>query len=233
MQQNSDISHKIADMADGDRPREKFLQRGKDALSDAELLAILLATGYKNVSAVDLAKQILRGANNDLFLLSRLTIKELTNVKGIGEAKALTIAAALELGRRRKNNEVVEKPKITNSKQIYELYKGSFQDLPHEEFRILLLNQANKVIGCELISRGGMAGTVVDVRIVFKIALERSAVSIVLMHNHPSGSLQPSTQDLDITQKLKQGGSLLNITVVDHLIFSDEGYTSLLDEGKM
>jgi DNA repair protein RadC len=233
MLENTEISYKIADMAEGDRPREKFLQRGREALTDAELLAILLATGYKNVSAVDLAKQILRGANNDLYALSRLSVKELMKIKGIGEAKALTIAAALELGRRRKNQETTEKPTISHSQQIYELYKGFFQDLPHEEFRVLLLNRANKPIALELISKGGLAGTVVDVRIVFKLALEHSASSLVLMHNHPSGSLQPSTEDLNITTQLKQAGKLLQIQVIDHLIFSDLGYTSLADTGKM
>lgn len=228
-----EFSSNIKDLALEDRPREKFLYKGKDAVSNAELLAILLGSGYRNVSAVDLARKILQKANNDLFQLSRFSIRELMKEKGIGEAKAITIAASLELGRRRKAQERIEKPKITSSRDVYELFRSFFEDLPHEEFRIAILNQANKVIGNELISRGGIAGTVADPRIILKTALEHQAASIILMHNHPSGNLSPSQADLDLTQKIKMACGYIDVQLLDHLIFTDDNYCSLADDSKM
>jgi len=214
-----------------DRPREKLLLKGKAALSDAELIAILIGSGTTTMSAVDLSKRILGSAGNNLHELARLTVKDLTKIKGIGEAKAITIVAALELGRRRKDLDQHEKPKITSSKDAFELLKPDLTDISHEEFWILLLNRANRVIKKNQISQGGVSGTVADPKIIFKMALEELACGIILAHNHPSGNLTASQSDLDLTRKLKEGGKLIEVQVLDHLILAGQKYFSFADEG--
>jgi DNA repair protein RadC len=221
----------IKNWAPEDRPREKLILKGKSALSDAELIAILLGTGTTTLSAVDLAKNVLQIAGNNLHDLARLTVKDLTKVKGIGEAKAITIVAALELGRRRKELESEEKPKIGSSKDAYDLLKAELLDIPHEEFWILLLNRANRVVKKNQISQGGVAGTVADPKIIFKMALEELASGIILAHNHPSGNLNASQADIDLTKKLKEAGKLLEVQVLDHLIIAGQRYFSFADEG--
>ena len=223
----------IKQWAAEDRPREKLILKGKATLSDAELIAILLGTGTASMSAVDVAKNILQTVDNDLNELARLTVKDLTKIKGIGEAKAITIVSALELGRRRKEITTEEKPKITGSKDIYELLKAELLDIPHEAFWIVLLNRANRVIKKHQISQGGVAGTVADPKLIFKIALEELASGIVLAHNHPSGNLNASQADIDLTKKLKESGKLLEIQVLDHLIIAGKKYMSFADEGLM
>jgi DNA repair protein RadC len=214
-----------------DRPREKLLLKGKSSLSDAELIAILLGSGTSKMSAVEVAKKVLQGAGNSLHDLACLSVKDLTKIKGIGEARAITIVAALELGRRRKDFEPDVKPKVSGSKDAYELLKSDLLDLPHEEFWVLLLNRANRVIKKYQISQGGVAGTVADPKIIFKMALQELASGIVLAHNHPSGNLTASQADIDLTKKLKEGSRLLEITVLDHLIIAGQKYFSFADEG--
>lgn len=222
---------KIKSWSPEDRPREKLILKGKSALSDAELLAILLGSGTKTMSAVDLGKKVLRNAGNNLHQLARLTIKDLVKLKGVGEAKAVTIVAALELGRRRKELEPEEKPKIGGSIDAYELLKSDLLDIPHEEFWVILLNRANRVVKKYQISQGGVAGTVADPKIIFKVALEELASGIILAHNHPSGNLTASQADVDLTKKLAAGGRLLEIQVLDHLIIAGQKYFSFADEG--
>jgi DNA repair protein RadC len=214
-----------------DRPREKLILKGKAALSDAELVAILLGSGTAALSAVDLAKKVLQAVENNLHDLARMTVKDLIKTKGIGEVKALTIVAALELGRRRKELDANERPKITGSKDVYDVIKADLLDIPHEEFWILLLNRANRVIRKSQISQGGIAGTVADPKIIFKLALDDLASGIILAHNHPSGNLTASQADLDLTKKLKEAGKLLDIQVLDHLIVAGQKYFSFADEG--
>jgi DNA repair protein RadC len=221
----------IKSWAAEDRPREKLLLKGKAALSDAELIAILLGTGTASLSAVDVAKNILQFVNNDLNELAKLSVKDLMKVKGIGEAKAISIVSALELGRRRKDLLIEERPKISSSTDIYDLLKSDLLDLPYEAFWIVLLNRANRVIKKQQISHGGVAGTVADPKIIFKIALEELASGIILAHNHPSGNLAASQADLDLTKKLKESGKMLDIQVLDHLIFAGTKYLSFADEG--
>lgn len=221
----------IKEWAEEDRPREKLLLKGKQALSDAELMAILLGSGTVSMSAVELAKQILQGANNNLHELAKMSLKELQKFKGIGEAKAITIVSALELGRRRKESEPVKRDKITCSNDVYELMKPYLLDLYYEEFWVLFLNRANVVMKTEKISTGGVAGTVADPKVIFKRALEETANGLILVHNHPSGNLQPSTADRDLTKKLREGAKLLDMQVLDHVIFTDNGFFSFADEG--
>jgi DNA repair protein RadC len=221
----------VKDWAEGDRPREKLLNKGKTALSDAELLAILMNTGSRNETVVDLAKRILASVNNDLVALSRLSTRDLTQFKGVGEAKAVTLAAALELGRRRRESEATQKIKISSSKDAFEYLAPVLSDLSHEEFWILLLNRANKVMGKHRVGTGGFTGTVADPRIIFKTALEHSAVALILSHNHPSGNLKPSAEDLNLTKKLKEAGKFLDIPILDHLIIGETSYYSFADEG--
>lgn len=221
----------IKNWADEDKPREKLLLKGKSALSDAELLGILLGSGSTDLSAVDLAKQILASANHNLNDLAKCTVSDLQKFKGIGEAKAITIVSALELGRRRKETAKTEREKILSSKNAYEMMQEHLLDLPHEEFWIILLNRANEVIRKTQISSGGVAATVADPKIIFKNAIENLASSMVLVHNHPSGNLKPSQQDIDLTKKLKEGGKMLEIPILDHLIFTDHAYFSFADEG--
>lgn len=221
----------INQWAEDDRPREKFLLKGKSSLSDSELLAILIGSGSRNESAVQLCQRILASSQNNLNLLGKLSIQQLMNFKGIGEAKAISIAAALELGRRRREEEVIELKKITSSKAVFDIMQPLIGELPHEEFWVLFLNNSNKVIYKTQISKGGITGTVVDIRIVFKLALEHNATSIILSHNHPSGKLQASEADIQITKKIKEAGKNLDIQVLDHVIITEKSYFSFVDEG--
>lgn len=231
MQENPDKSFSIKNWAAEDRPREKLLLKGKASLSDAELIAILLGTGTASFSAVDVAKKILQSSGNNLDELARFTVKDLIKVKGIGEAKAITIVAALELGRRRKEFVSEEKIKITSSQDAYNLVSAALMDLPHEEFWIILTNRAQRVIKKQQISSGGVAGTVADPKLIFKLALEELASGIILVHNHPSGNLAASQADMALTSKLKESGKLLEIQVLDHLIVAGKSYFSFADEG--
>lgn len=224
-------SIKISQLAEEDRPREKLLLRGKSALTDAELIAILIGSGTPSVSAVDLSKHILAGVNYDLRALAKMSIQDLKKFKGIGEAKAISIIAAMELGRRRKESEPVRKPRITCSQEIYDLMRPELLDEQVEHFYVILLNRSNQVLKKHLVSQGGTAGTIVDTKIVFKIALEHLAQSIILVHNHPSGNLTPSDQDKRLTQRLVKIGRELDLPVLDHLIFTDVGYFSFADDG--
>jgi len=221
----------INQWAEDDRPREKFLLKGKSSLSDSELLAILIGSGSRNESAVQLCQRILFSTNNNLNQLGKLSIKQLTEFKGIGEAKAISIAAALELGRRRRSEDAEELVKITSSKAVFEIMQPIIGELYHEEFWILYLNNSSKVIHKAQLSKGGIVGTVVDCRIVFKTAFEQNATSIILTHNHPSGKLEASNSDKEITEKLIVAGKQLDIRVLDHLIITQNGYFSFQDEG--
>lgn len=224
----------IKSWAEEDRPREKLLFKGKKQLTDAELLAIILGSGNREESALALAQRILQTYNTDLNELGRCSIKELTErFNGVGEAKAISIIAALELGQRRQLLPLQKRPQISSSKDAYLALAPLLQDLNTEEFWILLLNQANRMIGREKVSSGGVSTTVVDAKVVFKKALEYNAASMVLCHNHPSGSLRPSQADLDLTQRLRKAGLQLDIYVQDHLIVSEAGYYSFADEGLM
>lgn len=214
-----------------DRPREKLLLKGTSALSDAELVAILIGSGTPKMSAVELSKKILLQGNNNLNELARLSVKDLMKIKGIGEAKAITIVAALELGRRRKEQDPEEKPKITSSKDAFDLLKGEMMDLPNEEFWVLLVNRANRVIKKKRVSEGGVSGTVADPKIIYKMALEELASGIIVAHNHPSGNLQASQSDIDLTKKLKEAGKFLEIQLLDHIIIANQKYLSFADEG--
>lgn len=219
--------------AEADRPREKLLLQGRRSLTDAELIAILIGSGSRNETAVDLSKRILASCQNDLAKLSKLSVKELSKFKGIGEAKAISIVAALELGRRRKETETDGPVKISCSKDAFDLIKSDLQDLPHEEFWLLLLNRGNFVIGKCFLSKGGQSGTVVDPKMLFKVALEHGAAAIILSHNHPSGNLKPSADDIKITKDLKELGKLMNLPILDHLIIGENKYLSLADEAYM
>jgi DNA repair protein RadC len=224
----------IKNWAEDDRPREKLMIKGKAALSDAELIAILISSGNTEESAVELSKRILKTANDNLIELSKLSISDLVkNFKGIGEAKAISIIAALELGNRRRSAEVIEKKKINSSKDAFELIQGMVSDCLYEEFWIIMLNKANKVIKYECISEGGITGTVADPKKIFKIALENNATSLILCHNHPSGNLKPSEADIKLTKKMKEAGLFIEITVIDHIIIGDDKYYSFADEGML
>lgn len=225
------MSMPIHQWAEDDRPREKFLLKGKFALTDAELLAILIGSGSKNESAVQLCQRILAHVDDNLCTLGRLSIKQLTAFKGIGEAKALSIAAALELGKRRRAAESIEIKKITSSNDVFRILQPLIGDLYYEEFWVLYLNNNNQILHKKQLSRGGINGTVVDVRMVFQPAFEYHATAIIVAHNHPSGKLKESQSDLIMTNALKQAGKLLQINVLDHLIITERGYFSFQDEG--
>ena len=227
LEQNFSIKH----WSDDDKPREKLMLKGKAALSDAEVVAILIGSGSRNESAVSLSKRILTSVNHNLNALGKLSLKQLMEFKGIGEAKAVSIAAALELGRRRRTEETVDLQKITSSKAVFEIMQPIIGELLHEEFWVLYLNNANKVIYKAQLSKGGITGTVVDIRLIFKIALEHNATAVILSHNHPSGKLLASDVDRDITKKLKFAGEQLDIKVLDHIIITEKGYLSFQDEG--
>ena len=220
----------IKSWAEDDRPREKMLLKGKSALSDAELVAILIGSGSKNESAVTLSKRILASVDNNLNSLGKLSVLELQKFKGIGEAKAISIITALELGRRRRLEEALELPIITSSKAVFNIMQPIIGELQHEEFWIVYLNNSNKVIYKDQLSKGGLTGTLVDVRLVFKRGIELNATAIILCHNHPSGKLQPSNADKQITSKLVKAGETLDIKVLDHLIVTENAYFSFADE---
>lgn len=224
-------SFSIKSWAEDDRPREKLLNKGKVSLSDAELVAILIGSGNRSESAVDLSKRILQSVDNNLSELGRLSVNDLTKFKGIGEAKAISIITALELGRRRREAEAMQKTVITGSKDVFELMQPVLGELGHEEFWVLYLSNSNKVLGKQNISKGGITGTVVDSRIVFKNALEQLATSIVLCHNHPSGNINPSDADIRLTKKIKDAGNVMDIKVLDHLIVTEKEYYSFMDKG--
>lgn len=230
MNQKKTTSFSIKNWSKDDRPREKLLLKGRAALSDAELIAILIGSGNLEESAVDLSKRILAKANNNLNQLGKLTINQLTEFKGIGEAKAITIAAAMELGRRRRAEEAVKLNKISSSRDVFELMQPILGELPHEEFWILYLNNSNKITQKEQSSKGGITGTLVDVRLVLKKALEVGATGIILVHNHPSGTLIASEPDKMLTRKLKAGAESLDIKVLDHIIVTEKAYFSFADE---
>ena len=225
------MSLKITDWAVEDRPREKLIQYGTSTLSDAELLGILISSGTKEKSAIDLGRELLGMVNNSLNALGKLTIADLTKIHGIGNARAVTIAAALELGRRRKLAEIPEVVQIKCSKDVADIFQPILADLLHEEFWILFLNRSNKVINRMKLSQGGISGTVTDVRLAMKKAIECLASGIIVCHNHPSGNLNPSESDSKITQKIKEAGNLLDIQLLDHLIISDKDYYSFADNG--
>lgn len=222
---------KIKGLQKSDRPREKLLAYGRRHLSDAELMAVLIGSGSIMENAVDLGQRILGSYGHDLYNAGNASVKELCAFSGIGEAKALAIIAALELGRRRKNCPQPKATKITSSKNIYELMLPVFADLHHEEFWVVILNKANTVTGRFMISKGGMSGTVADPKVIFKTALEQNAAYLILAHNHPSGNLNPSAEDISITKRLAEAGKLLDLPVLDHLIITNQGYFSLADEG--
>lgn len=224
-------SFSIKNWSQHDQPREKLRDKGKAALSDAELMAILLGSGSRNESAVELSKRILASTDNNLSALGKLSLKQLMHFKGIGEAKALTIVAALELGRRRRGEEALQHYKIESSQSVFELMQPLIGELPHEEFWIIYLNNSNKVIQKIQLSKGGITGTLVDVRLVLKTAIEVGAVGIILAHNHPSGTLKPSEADKQITQKLKTAAQSLDIKILDHLIITENAFYSFADEG--
>mgnify|MGYP001210797099 FL=1 len=221
----------IREWSPEDRPREKLLLKGTSALSEAELVAILIGSGTTKTSAVDLAKKVFLLGKNNLNELARLSVKDLMKIKGIGEAKAITIVAALELGRRRKAQDVEEKPKISSSKDAFDLIQGDLMDLPHEEFWVLLLNRMHQVVKKKRISEGGVTGTVADPKIIYKLALEDLATGVIVAHNHPSGNLKPSQSDIDLTRKLKEAGKFLEVQLLDHLIIANRNYFSFADEG--
>ena len=225
------INLSIKKWAVDDRPREKLLQKGKLSLSDSELIAILLGSGSKNESAVELSKRLLSSSRNNLNELGKLSISQLCKFKGIGPAKAVTIVAALELGRRRRLEEAMEQKKISSSHSVYEIMQPIIGELPHEEFWIIYLNNSNKIIEQFQISKGGITGTLVDVRITLKKALEIGAVSLILVHNHPSGNLKASEADKQLTRKLKTAAESLDIKVLDHIIVTEKSYLSFADEG--
>jgi DNA repair protein RadC len=227
--QEKSSSFSIKHWSDDDKPREKLVQKGRSVLSDAELIAILIGSGSRSESAVELSKRILASVNNNLNELGRLSIKQLMQFKGIGEAKAVTISAALEIGRRRRGEEGVQISKIGSSKDAFEILQPIIGELEHEEFWILYLNNSNKVLHRAQLSKGGLTGTLVDVRIVMKQSLELGAVAIILAHNHPSGTLKPSQADKNITQKIKTASESLDIKVLDHLIITQKDYFSFAD----
>lgn len=223
----------IKNWAEEDRPREKMMLKGKASLSDAELIAIIIGSGTPSLSAVEVAKQILSAVSNDLNALARLSVKELMKFRGIGEAKAINIISALELGRRKRELEVIVKPKISCSEDVFKIMSSLLSDLPHEEFWVLLLSRNNSVLKKQQISSGGVSGTVADPKLIFKSALEELASGIILVHNHPSGNTKPSQADISLTKKMKTAGQALEIAVLDHVIFTDHGYFSFADDGIM
>ena len=223
--------YSIKQWAKDDRPREKLLLNGAENLSNSELLAILIHNGSRQKTAVDLAKEILKLGKDNLNELGKISVKEFMKLKGIGEAKAITIVAALELGRRRQASASLEKAVVRSSADIAHYLQAKLKDFRHEVFAVLFLNQANKINHFEIVSEGGITGTVADPRIILKKALEEDAVNIILCHNHPSGSLKPSRVDEELTKKIKEAARFLDIRVMDHIIVSDDGYYSFADEG--
>lgn len=218
-------------LAEDDRPREKFLQKGKNALSDSELLAIIMGSGNREESVLELARKILTSVNNNWHQLSLLSVKDLMKFKGIGEAKAISIITALEIGRRRAGQEIPERSVIGNSHDAYDILKNQLSDLRTEEFWAIFLNNSNKVIHVSQLTQGGISQSIVDVRILFKTALEHFSTGIIIAHNHPSGNLKPSKEDINITQKIKEAGNVLSIQLLDHIIITQNSYFSFSDSG--
>lgn len=227
------INQSIKSWAEDDRPREKLLSKGVQSLSDAELIAILLGSGSKNESAVSLAQRVLRSVENNLNELGKSTLAELQQFKGIGQAKAITIVAAMEIGRRRQLTDIRIRPQVTNSQDAYNAVAPLLADLSVEEFWIILLNQNNRIIGREQVSSGGVASTLVDAKVLFRKAIDYKATMVILCHNHPSGNAKPSEKDFSLTQKLVNAGCVLDVKVVDHLIVAGKTYFSFLDNDKM
>lgn len=221
----------IKSWAEQDRPREKFLKKGKSALTDAELIALLIGSGSRSESAVQLSQRILNSAEHNLNQLGKLSVSDLMRFKGIGEAKAITIAAAMELGRRRKESDSIQKRKITSSQTAFEEMEDVLADLPHEEFWVLYLNRANEVIQRVNISKGGVSGTIADVKIILKQALEVLASSLIISHNHPSGNLTPSQADISLTKKIAEAAKNIDMKLLDHIIVGNASYFSFADEG--
>lgn len=225
------MSNSIKNWNEDERPREKVLQKGVSVLSDAELLAILISSGTKEKSALDLAREILSTAHNNLHELGRLGVLELQKTKGIGEARAITIAAALELGRRRQMGEALQRSSVSQSSDAAEIAIPLMRDLNHEVFCVFYLNQSNKIIRHEVISSGGLTGTVADIRIILKNAVLQNANKLIIAHNHPSGNRQPSAADKELTRKLKEAAEVMDIKLLDHLIIAGTNYLSMADEG--
>ncbi len=226
-------NYTIKQLAEEDRPREKLLMKGRHSLTNSELIAILINSGSSNETAVELAQRILTEYKNDLNTLGRLSVQDLMKFRGIGEAKAITIVAALEIGRRRQSFDAEEKKSLTSSKDMYAVIEPFISDLQHEEFWILYLNRSNRLIEKERMSIGGINGTVVDVRLIMKSAIEKLANAIVMCHNHPSGSVEPSQADIALTKKLKEAANIMEISLLDHLIVGEKSYYSFADMGKM
>ena len=231
MENSENKNTSIKNWAEDDRPREKMVKHGAETLSHSELIAIIINNGSKTRSALELAKEILNLGQNNLDELGKLSLKELQSVKGIGPAKAISIAAALELGRRRTAGDILQLVQVRSSKEIAHYLRHILKDHPHEVFAVLFLNQANKIKNFKIISRGGITGTVADPRVILKQALDEGATAIILSHNHPSGNLNPSRADQELTMKIKQAASYFDIKVIDHVIVSDEGHYSFADEG--
>ena len=227
----SDLNTSIKNWSEADRPREKLLNKGKKILTDAELMAILIGSGSRNESAVSLCKRILASADNNLNNVSRFSVQQLIKFKGIGEAKAIIIVASLELGRRQKHQTVPVKPIIKSSNDVFLSMQPILGDLHHEEFWVLFLNNSNKVLQEKMMSSGGQTGTHIDIRLIFKTALEISAIAIILVHNHPSGKLEPSEADKQMTNNIKKGAETLSLKVLDHLIVTEKDYYSFADNG--
>ena len=221
----------IKDLSEEDRPREKLLQNGVSALSNAELLAIVLGSGNREQSAVDLAKEMLNNSDNDLNKFGRLNLSDLTQFKGVGEAKAIAVIATLELGRRRKLSEVSKSQAIRGSKDVFEIFNDILTDLDYEEFWAIFLNRGNKILKKYKVSQGGLSGTVTDVRLIVKEAILQLASGIILVHNHPSGNLKPSEQDIELTKKISDAAKYFDINVLDHLIIGGGNYYSFADDG--
>ena len=221
----------IKNWSEEDQPREKLMKLGRQVLSDAELLAILIGSGSRSESAIELCKRILYQSDNNINQLAKLSVNDLMKFKGIGEAKAISIIAALEIGRRRKSEDVIVKTSIASSTHLYEYIKPVLEDLPHEEFWIVLLSRANKIIDKQLIGRGGISETTADIKLIFKKSIESLASGIILAHNHPSGNLKPSQSDINLTNKIIEASKLMDIKVLDHLIIGDGNYYSFADEG--
>lgn len=218
-------------LAEDDRPREKFLQKGKNSLSDSELLAIIMRNGNKDESALELGQKILASVDNNWHQLSLLSIQDLMKFKGVGKVKAISIATALEIGRRRARQEISDIKVISGSNDAYSIFKNQMSDLRTEEFWAIFLNQRNKIIHTAKLTEGGISQSIVDVRVLFKTALDHFSTGIIVAHNHPSGNLKPSREDIDITQKIKEAGKMLGIQLLDHLIITQNSYFSFSDDG--
>ncbi len=230
---NNRAKKSLKNLATDDRPREKLLLKGIAALSDAELIAILIGSGNKNETAVELAQRILSDHQNNLNETARLSINELQRYKGIGEAKAISVVAAMELGKRREISKVIERKQIKSSKDIFEIFSKKLGDLPYEEFWLITLNRANKITELRKVSSGGTTGTITDVKIILKAAIEKTASSIIVCHNHPSGNVEPSSSDINVTNKLKAACELVDISFLDHLIVSYNSFYSFKDKGML